>query len=106
MGGHELAANVNVGGTWYGPAHPAAVVTDDVARQISNPKAWPDGKLPELPDPAATSPAEDGDGTGDGRDGGTGHGGTGGDGDDGTGEGATSQRPGRSRPSRRGGDGT
>lgn len=100
MGGHELAANVNVAGTWYGPAHPAAVVTDDVARQISNPKAWPDRQLPDLPDlpdPAAPDPAEDGDGTGDGTGDGAG--------DGGTGEGATSQRPGRSRSSRRG-DGT
>ena len=48
MGGHELVTNVNVDNAWFGPAYPDAVVTDDVARQIVNPKAWPDGILPDL----------------------------------------------------------
>lgn len=38
----KLVANVEVDGTWYGPAHPDNEVTDDVADKITNPSAWDD----------------------------------------------------------------
>lgn len=41
--GHRLASNVSVGGAMYGPDD---VLTDDVAAQITNPKAWVGGKAP------------------------------------------------------------
>ncbi len=36
----NLAANVNVDGTWYGPAHPDNKVTSDVREAITNPNVW------------------------------------------------------------------
>lgn len=47
--GAKLAGPVTVGGRTYGPND---FVPDDVARQIKNPKAWKDGKVPTF---AATS---------------------------------------------------
>jgi hypothetical protein len=44
-GGHRLASHVAVGATTYGPDDH---IPDDVAAQITNPKAWQDGKLPNL----------------------------------------------------------
>lgn len=49
-----LIANVNVGGTWYGPAHAENEVTSEVREQITNPEAF-DGSVAlepigELPD--------------------------------------------------------
>lgn len=41
--GARLAGRVNVAGRWYGPYDP---IPDDVAAQITNPKAWEGGKLP------------------------------------------------------------
>ena len=41
--GHKLATYVTVAGRTYGPKDS---VPDDVAAQITNPKAWADGKMP------------------------------------------------------------
>lgn len=41
--GHKLATAVTVGSRTYGPSD---FVPDDVASQITNPKAWEGGKLP------------------------------------------------------------
>jgi hypothetical protein len=43
--GARLASRVSVAGRWYGPYDP---IPDDVAAQITNPKAWEGGKLPSL----------------------------------------------------------
>jgi len=43
--GARLKSMVTVAGRTYGPAD---TIPDDVAKQISNPKAWVDGKLPTL----------------------------------------------------------
>lgn len=42
-GGFRLATVVAIGGATYGPDD---VIPDDVAAQITNPKAWAGGKLP------------------------------------------------------------
>lgn len=42
-GGARLVTRVQVGGRWYGPDTP---VPDDVAKQITNPRAWAGGKVP------------------------------------------------------------
>lgn len=49
----RLAKNVKVCGKWYGPAHGnAGRVPDDVAAQITNPKAWePEPEPKEEPEP-------------------------------------------------------
>lgn len=39
----KLATNVAVNGTMYGPDYPRNKVTDEVAEQITNPKAWGEG---------------------------------------------------------------
>lgn len=56
----KLAANVNVGGVWYGPAHGNAdKVPPAVAKEITNPDAWEDGKAPrgvQLDDPTPARP--------------------------------------------------
>ena len=36
----RLVANVALGGKWYGPSYPDAIVTDEIAAQITNPDAW------------------------------------------------------------------
>lgn len=40
----KLTANVAVDGTMYGPDYPANKVTDEVAKQITNPRAWGKGQ--------------------------------------------------------------
>lgn len=38
----DLTANVNVEGTWYGPAYPDNKVTSQVREAITNPNVWDD----------------------------------------------------------------
>ncbi len=98
--GARLAGRVSVGGNWYGPDTP---VPDDVARLITNPKAWEGGEVPDLPVAQADG---DGGGTGGGTpDGASGSGSGSGDaagaGDgDGAGDGAV-EGAGRGRRGRR-----
>lgn len=53
--GQKLATTVTVGGKSYGPND---YVPDDVAQQITNPKAWEGGKVPSSAANSASS-AED-----------------------------------------------
>jgi hypothetical protein len=49
-----------VGGQHYGPGTPNPEPSDDVARQITNPLAWEDGKVPfPAEEPAGESSAPD-----------------------------------------------
>lgn len=82
--GARLASRVTVAGVTYGPDD---TIPDDVAKQIRNPKAWVDGKLPTLggttseptapsapisPPPAEPEPEPGPDGEPRGRRGGVG----------------------------------
>jgi hypothetical protein len=42
----KLARDVAVDGQWYGPSYGDADVPDEVAKRITNPRAWPDGEVP------------------------------------------------------------
>lgn len=53
--GHRLATAVTVGGRTYGPDD---FVPGDVARQITNPKAWQGGRLPPGQPTAPTGDGE------------------------------------------------
>lgn len=52
----KLVANVIVNGTLYGPDS-SAEVTDEVAAEITNPKAWADQPEPEKPQPKKSAKA-------------------------------------------------
>jgi hypothetical protein len=53
--GARLATRVAIAGKWYGPDDP---VPDDVAVQITNPKAWEGGKPPTLQESAPSGERE------------------------------------------------
>lgn len=61
--GPRLAGRVAVGGQWYGPDDD---VPDDVARRITNPKAWEGGELPTFAAETDRSAAASGTASGDG----------------------------------------
>lgn len=54
--GKKLAKNVHVGGEVYGPG---SEVPDDVAEQITNPKAWEDEADEKPARPARSSAKKD-----------------------------------------------
>lgn len=56
--GARLATRVQVGGKWYGPDD---AVPDDVAAQITNPRAWEGGQTPSAAAPAEAGAGEGGD---------------------------------------------
>jgi hypothetical protein len=56
--GHRLARSVTVGTRTYTPSD---FLPDDVARQISNPKAWEGGKVPTFKAKATDAPPPDPD---------------------------------------------
>ena len=63
-GGHRLAKTVSIGGTSYGPRDH---IPDDVARRITNPKAWAGGNIPTFHAETGTQPDAGADTHSDGQ---------------------------------------
>jgi len=61
----NLIANVNVGGTWYGPSFPDAKVTSEVEKAIVNDKVWSgDSDAPTVESTEVKEPPRKGPGSG------------------------------------------